>query len=194
MVISASSAAVSSGLHCPGIQAPWLGPSLVASDDVGGSMSGRWSSAGTYDPREAADQQETAGAGYFAALAPARYVQVATFGRDGRPVPARVHGVVDDGRAYFAARSRSGTVRRLRHADAVKVAPCSVLGLCYGPPLEAAARLLPPQVRPSELEVGTEPRNRPASTPPDLLAPPGVAAEDDALRACRRRRHRRPGH
>ena len=64
-------------------------------------------------------------------------MQVTTFGRDGRPVPARVHGVIDGGRAYFTARSRSGTVRRLRHADAVHVAPCNVLGLCYGPPLEA---------------------------------------------------------
>jgi PPOX class probable F420-dependent enzyme len=105
-------------------------------------MSGRWSSAGTYYPHEAAYQQEATDAGYFVSLAPARYVQVTTFGRDGRPVPARAHGVVDGGRAYFAARSRSGTVRRLRHADAVQVAPCSVLGLCYGPPLEAAARLL----------------------------------------------------
>jgi PPOX class probable F420-dependent enzyme len=106
-------------------------------------MSGLWSSAGTHYPHEAADQQEATGPGYFAGLASARYVQVTTFGRDGRPVPARVHGVLDAGRAYFAARSRSGTVRRLRHADAVKVAPCGVLGLCYGPPLDAAARLLP---------------------------------------------------
>jgi PPOX class probable F420-dependent enzyme len=106
-------------------------------------MSGRWSSAQTYDQQEAADQQEGADDGYFAPLAPARYLQVTMFGRDGRPAPARVHGVVDGARAYFAARSWSGAARRLRYADAVRVAPCGGLGLCYGPPLDATARLLP---------------------------------------------------
>lgn len=106
-------------------------------------MSGRWPSTQTCDPEEAGYPREAAGDGYFAPLASARYLQVTTLGRDGRPVPARVHGVVDGGRAYFAARSWSGTVRRLRHADAVQVAPCGALGLCYGPPLDAAARLLP---------------------------------------------------
>ena len=100
-------------------------------------MSGRWSSTQTDYPQEAPD------GGYFAHLASAKYLQVTTFGRDGRPVPARVHGVVDGSRAYFGARRWSGTVRRLRRADAVQVAPCGVLGLCYGPPLDAAARLLP---------------------------------------------------
>ena len=100
-------------------------------------MSGRWSQAQTYNQQEAADD------GYFAPLAPARYLQVTTFGRDGRPVPARVHGAVDGARAYFAARIWSGAARRLRHADAVQVAPCGGLGLCYGPPLDATARLLP---------------------------------------------------
>jgi PPOX class probable F420-dependent enzyme len=106
-------------------------------------MSDRWSSAQTCYPQEAASQQEAAGEGYFVPLASARYLQVSTFGRGGLPVPARVHGVVDGGRAYFEARSWSGTVRRLRHADAVQVAPCGVLGLCHGPPLDATTRLLP---------------------------------------------------
>ena len=106
-------------------------------------MSGRWSSTQTYDPQETACPREAADGGSFAPLASARYLQVTTFGRDGRPVPARVRGVVDGGRAYFRARSWSGTARRLRHADAVQVAPCGALGLCYGPPLDAAARLLP---------------------------------------------------
>ena len=156
-------------------------------------MSGRWSSAGTYYPQEAADQQDAAGAGYFAALAPARYVQVTTFGRDGRPVPARVHGVVDGGRAYFAARSRSGTVRRLRHADAVHVAPCSVLGLCYGPPLEAAARLLPPQEasRAAAEQARKYPHlRRPLTSWLHRAWRPKMMHYEP----CRRRRHRRPGH
>ena len=100
-------------------------------------MSGPWSSNQTYYQQEAAD------GGYFGPLASARYLQVTTFGRDGRPVPARVRGVVDGDRAYFRARSWSGTAKRLRHADAVQVAPCGALGLCYGPPLEAVARPVP---------------------------------------------------
>ena len=92
---------------------------------------------------EAARAEEAADSGYFAALASARYLQVTTFGRDGRPVPARVRGVADGDRFYFGARTWSGTVKRLRHADAVHVAPCGALGVCYGPPLDATARLLP---------------------------------------------------
>jgi hypothetical protein len=47
------------------------------------------------------------------------------------------------GDQWIGARRWSGTVRRLRLAEAVQVAPCGVLGLCYGPPLDAAAQLLP---------------------------------------------------
>ena len=119
-------------------------------------MSGRWSPTQTYDlstsaefcrrsddPPEAACPQEAADNGYLAALASARYLQVTTFGRDGRPVPARVRGVADGDRFYFGARTWSGTVKRLQNADAVQVAPCGVLGVCYGPRLDATARLLP---------------------------------------------------
>jgi PPOX class probable F420-dependent enzyme len=105
-------------------------------------MSGRWSPTQTRYPEEATCPQEVV-AGYFAALAPARYLQVTTFGGDGRLVPARVWGVASRGRVYFGVWSCSGTVRRLRHASAVRVAPCGALGVCYGPPLDAAARLLP---------------------------------------------------
>ncbi|HLK76786.1 MAG TPA: PPOX class F420-dependent oxidoreductase [Streptosporangiaceae bacterium] len=92
---------------------------------------------------ETACPPEAADGGSFTALASARYLQVTTFGRDGRPVPARVRWVADGDRFYFGARTWSGTVKRLRHADAVHVAPCGALGVCYGPPLDATARLLP---------------------------------------------------
>lgn len=100
-------------------------------------MSDRMSSADTHHQQDAADS------GHFAPLASAKYMQLTTFTRDGRPVPARVHGVTDGDRAYFGAWSRSGSVKRLSHTDAVQVTPCSALGLCYGPPLDATARLLP---------------------------------------------------
>lgn len=86
------------------------------------------------------DSREAADGGYFAPLAPARHMWLTTFNRDGMPVSASVRGVVDGDRAYFCVRNRSGTVKRLRHTDAVQVAPCGALGFCtYGSPLDAIA-------------------------------------------------------
>jgi len=56
------------------------------------------------------------------------YLRLTTFKRDGIPVSCTVHGVVAGDRAYFRARTQSGTVRRLRHTDAVQVTPCGPLG------------------------------------------------------------------
>ena len=89
------------------------------------------------------DQQE-ASSGYFASLEWAKCILLTTFERDGSPVSAPVRGVVDGDRAYFWAWSRSGSVQRLQHTDAVQVTPCSVRGFfTYGSPLEATARQLP---------------------------------------------------
>ena len=89
------------------------------------------------------DQHEAADGGYFAPLALARNMRLTIFKRDDAPVFASVHGVVDGDRAYFYARNRSETVKRLRHAVAVQVTPSGVLGFCtYGPPLDAIARRL----------------------------------------------------
>jgi PPOX class probable F420-dependent enzyme len=82
--------------------------------------------------------------GYFAPLAAARHVLIATFKWGRTPVfsPARL--VAHGDRAYFQTWSRSSTGKRLRHNDWVQVAPCTALGLCrYGPWLDATARLLP---------------------------------------------------
>ena len=81
--------------------------------------------------------------GYFASLALAKGMLLTTFRRDGTPVSAAVPGVVDGGRAYFGAWSRSGSVKRLRHSGLVQVTPCSVRGFfTNGPPLDAVARTL----------------------------------------------------
>jgi uncharacterized protein len=89
------------------------------------------------------DQQEAADGGYLTPLALARYMRLTTFNRDGMPVSASVHGMVDGDRAYFRARSQSGTVKRLQYTDAVQVTPCGVLGFwTYGPLLSAVARQL----------------------------------------------------
>jgi uncharacterized protein len=93
---------------------------------------------------QTSDQQEAAGGGYFSPLARARYMLLTTFKPNGTPVYVSVQGMVDGDRAYFRAWDHSGLAKRLRHTDAVQVAPCTVLGLCsFGQPLDAAARLLP---------------------------------------------------
>lgn len=89
-------------------------------------------------------QREAADGGYFTALAPAKYMLLTTFKREGTPVSTPVQGVIDGKRAYFRVWSQSGTVKRLRHTAGVQVTPCTVLGLCsFGPPINATARLLP---------------------------------------------------
>jgi uncharacterized protein len=114
-------------------------PGLVIGDRPGisGDPPGRPSAA---DRRY---REETADGSYFAPLAKARYLLLTTFKPKGTPMSAAVQGIVEDGRAYFRVRSRSGTVKRLRHTDGVQVAPCGARGLLsYGPPLDAAAREL----------------------------------------------------
>ena len=89
------------------------------------------------------DQQEAAAAGYFAPLASARSMRLTTFERDGLPQSASVPGIVNGDRAYFRARNRSGTAKRLRHTSAVQVTRSGGLGFfTFGPPLDSVARPL----------------------------------------------------
>jgi PPOX class probable F420-dependent enzyme len=106
-------------------------------------MSDRQPETGT---RYQEEQEEAADIGYFAPLASAKGMLLTTFRRDGTPISAAVHGVVDGGRAYFGAWRRSGSVKHLRHSEAVQVTPCSVRGFfTNGPPLDAVARPLSEQ-------------------------------------------------
>lgn len=87
--------------------------------------------------------QRAAESGTFASLASAKYLLLTTFKQDGAPVSVPVRVAADGERAYFRTSSASGTSKRLRHADWVQVAPCTVLGVCrYGPAVGATARLL----------------------------------------------------
>jgi len=91
-----------------------------------------------------ADRTCATGGGDFAALAAARSMMLTTFKPDGLPVSAVVHGIVEDGRAYFRTWSHSSTARNLRHTREVQVTPCAMRGfVSLGPPLDAVARLLP---------------------------------------------------
>jgi hypothetical protein len=85
-------------------------------------------------------------------------------------VSVRVQGIIDGDRAYFRTWSRSGTVKRLREANGMQVTPCDVLGLCsYGPPLDAAARLLADEEPAGSLD------SWPSSTPFGAVSWPGCA-------------------
>ena len=88
-------------------------------------------------------QQDAIGDSYFASLAPARYMLLTTFTRDGKPVATSQRVVLDGDRAYFRTGHRTGPARRLEDGGWVQVAPCSVLGFIrYDLPLDATARLL----------------------------------------------------
>jgi uncharacterized protein len=126
-----------SRLHRAGIRPARMPTSLVVSGGRGGDMPDRPGAA------DDGDQQEAADGGCFAPLTSARYLRLTTFKRNGMPVSATVHGLVHGDRAYFRARSRSGTVKRLQHTDAVRVTPCTALGMSTWPPLDAAAQPLP---------------------------------------------------
>jgi len=125
-------------------------------------------------------REETADSSYFAPLAKARYLLLTTFKPKGTPMSGAVPGIVEDGRAFFRVRSRSGAARRLQHTDGVQVAPCGVRGLVsYGPPLDAGARRL-----------GDEEASRVAGQ----LARKYPVRRGFPARLLRRARHRRLAH
>ncbi|MEI4271930.1 PPOX class F420-dependent oxidoreductase [Klenkia sp. LSe6-5] len=96
------------------------------------------------------------------ALPQSRYVSLTTFRRSGVAVPTPVwaapirprpgaprergSGEEDGGLDLVVwTRADSGKVKRLRHTSRVTVAPCDVRGNLLGEPVEAQARLLPPE-------------------------------------------------
>jgi len=94
---------------------------------------------------DGAPREGAVGRGYFAPLTTVTYMLLTTFKPGSTPSSTRVRLVADGDRAYFRARSSSGTCKRLRHPESewVQVAPSTVLGLyACGPPLNAIARPL----------------------------------------------------
>jgi uncharacterized protein len=80
--------------------------------------------------------------GYFAPVSGATYVQLTTFRRNGRAVPAPVHLVVDGDAAFFRTWDVTGKAKRLRHTAAVRIAPATFRGRPLGPAIPAQAHLL----------------------------------------------------
>lgn len=73
-----------------------------------------------------------------------RYLNLTTFRRSGEPVVTPVWFAEQDGKLYITTQAQSGKVRRIRHTPRVLVGPADVRGRPLGPPVEATARVLPP--------------------------------------------------
>jgi len=80
--------------------------------------------------------------GYFEPLAGRKYMQLTTFRKNGTPVPTAVHMVVDGDVAYFRTWDVAGKAKRLRHTNAVQVAPSTSRGRPLGQAMAAQAALL----------------------------------------------------
>jgi hypothetical protein len=68
-----------------------------------------------------------------------------TYRGDGTPVPTPVWAAEADGRLYVRTERTAGKVKRLRNDPRLLVAPCTVRGKPLGAPLEATAKMLPPE-------------------------------------------------
>lgn len=77
-------------------------------------------------------------------IARGRYLSVTTFRRDGRAVPTPVGFVVHDGELLILTPPDSGKVKRIRHDNAVVVAPCDMGGriAAGAPSVPGRARVL----------------------------------------------------
>jgi len=80
---------------------------------------------------------------FSAQFAPARFLNLTTFRRDGRAVSTPVWFAIEGDHLVIWTAARSGKAKRLRHTNRVTVAPCDVRGRVTGPTVEASACLLP---------------------------------------------------
>jgi PPOX class probable F420-dependent enzyme len=75
-----------------------------------------------------------------AALLRARYLNLATFRRDGRAVETPVWFAEHAGHLYVFSEAKAGKMKRLRNDSRVRVATCGALGALRGEWLEGTAR------------------------------------------------------
>jgi hypothetical protein len=75
-------------------------------------------------------------------LAPYRYLNLATFRRNGEEVHTPVWFAESAGRLHVFTAGGSGKVKRLRHSSRARVAPCGSRGHLRGPWQDASARLI----------------------------------------------------
>jgi len=72
----------------------------------------------------------------------ARYINLATFKRDGSNVPTPVWFVALDGRLYAFSERRAGKIKRLRNSPRARVAVCNARGRLRGDWIEANAHVV----------------------------------------------------
>lgn len=71
-----------------------------------------------------------------------RYVNLATFRRDGREVRTPVWVAEADGHLYVFSEGKAGKVKRIRATGRVAVAPCDVRGALRGDFVEGIGRVV----------------------------------------------------
>lgn len=77
-------------------------------------------------------------------LATARYVQLTTFRRNGRPVPTPVWCARRGDEIVVWTAPDAGKVKRIRHDPRVLIAPCTVRGRPLGREIEGRASIVDP--------------------------------------------------
>ena len=74
-----------------------------------------------------------------------KYIDLATFRKDGSAVHTPVWFGEKDDRLYVMTRSDSGKYKRIRNNPKVRIAPCTMRGKITGPEFAATVRILPPE-------------------------------------------------
>jgi PPOX class probable F420-dependent enzyme len=72
-----------------------------------------------------------------------KYINLATFRRNGLAVNTPVWFAEQDGKLYVMTRNDSGKYKRIRNNPAVRIAPSTIRGKVTGPEFPAHARILP---------------------------------------------------
>ena len=78
----------------------------------------------------------------ISALTAARYVNLATFRRDGREVHTPIWQAGSNGRYYAFSAGNAGKVKRIRANTRARLAPCTANGKLSGEWTDARARIL----------------------------------------------------
>lgn len=74
-----------------------------------------------------------------------KYVDLATFRKNGAAIHTPVWFAEDNGRLYVMTGTRLGKYKRIRNNPRVTIAPCTIRGRVTGPESRATARILPPE-------------------------------------------------
>jgi uncharacterized protein len=74
-----------------------------------------------------------------------KYIDLATFRKNGVPVHTPVWFAEDKDRLYFMTSSQMGKYKRIRNNPKVTIAPCTARGKVTGPEFSATARILGPE-------------------------------------------------